>query len=258
MAERNTNYSRRDMVMGAGLAAGTTLILGQATWAEGKGESRGEARGREDIPKNQLTPMEDLTRQHALVSRVLTVYQMTVRQTGGVGMSPPPMQAIATATEMIRSAVDDFHVRLEEDYLFPLIQKTGKMGDLLSTLREQHAAGRRLTDVILQLTSGEAGGTPNMEALSRNILAYLNWIRPHTAFEESMLYPQIRATLPDRDYEQLQKTFAETTRKKLGTEGFNGLLQKVTELEKSVGVTSLAQWTPKVSTEPVARETPTR
>ncbi len=253
MTERNTNYSRREMVRGTALAAGTTLILGQAAWAEGKAESRAEARGRETIAKNELTPMEELTCQHALVSRILTVYQMTVRQTSGVGMSPPPMQAVATAAGMIRSAVDDFHVRLEEDYLFPLMQKTGKMGDLLSTLREQHAAGRRLTDVILQLTSGEAGGTPNMEALSRNILAYLNWIRPHTAFEETMLYPQIRATLPDRDYEQFQKTLTEATRKKLGPEGFNGLLQKVTELEKSVGVTSLAQWTPKVSTEPVAR-----
>jgi hemerythrin-like domain-containing protein len=244
MTERNTNHSRREMVRGAGLVAGTTLVLGQAAWSQ----------ARETVPRNELTPMEDLVRQHALAGRVLMVYQMVLGRTSGVGMSPPP-QAIGTAAGMVRSFVEDYHVRLEEEHLFPLMQKTGRMKELINVLREQHAAGRRLTDVILQTTSG---GTPRMEVLSRNIMAYLNMIGPHTAYEETVLYPQIRTALPDREYEQLQRTLAEAGRKKLGPEGFNGLLQKVTDLEKSVGVTSLAQFTPKVRLEPVARENPPR
>ena len=250
MTERNTIYSRRDLVRGTGLVAGTALVLGQVAWGEG--------RERESTAKTELTPMEDLTCQHAVASRVLMVYEMSAGRTGGVGTSAPPMQAIATAAGMIRSNVEDYHMKLEEEHLFPLMQKSGKMNDLVSTLREQHAAGRRLTDAILQATSAGTGATAHSEAVSRNVLAYLNMIRAHTAYEESMLYPQIRAVLSDRDYDQLQKTLAEAGRKKLGPEGINGLLAKVADLERSVGITSLAQFTPRLGTEPVARENPAR
>ncbi len=92
-----------------------------------------------------------------------------------------------------------------------------------------------------------------MAAIARNAMAYLNMIRPHTAYEETSLYPQIRATLSDRDYEQLRRDLADAARTRLGPQGFSSLLQRVRELERSVGVTSLAQFTPRVGGAPVAR-----
>jgi hemerythrin-like domain-containing protein len=181
-------------------------------------------------------------------------YQMAfnsqMQAAGGSGQ--PPVKSLATTAAMIRSVVEDHHIKLEEDHVFPLFQKAGKQTDLVNTLREQHATARRLTDTILQMTSGN-GQNAGMEPLARHIMAYTHMIRAHTAYEETLLYPQIRAMLSENDYNQLQKTIADADRQKLGPEGFSGLLVKVTDLEKSVGITGLAQFTPKLG-EPVARE----
>ena len=247
MIENESIYSRRNVVTGAGAAAGAALVLGQTAWAA--------ETSRALTPTGTLTPMEDLTSQHALARRVLLVYQMAANKEPG--STPMPMQSLTMAATMIRSTVEDFHAPLEEDYVFPLFQKAGKLTDLVSTLRDQHAVGRRLTDSILQATRGPAANAPT-EALLRDLLAYVRMIQAHTAYEESLLYPQIRAIASETDYERLQRTLQDAQRKKLGPEGFVGLLNKVADLERSAGIMGLAQFTPKPGGEPVARETSPR
>ena len=246
MFENESSYSRRRIVTGAGLAAGTALILGQSAWAAESDKNTAPA-GRDTMrkgtmPKGTMTPMEDLTSQHALVGRILLVYQMSA--TKDTGMTPAPTKVLATAAGMIRSAVDEFHVRIEEDYLFPLFEKSGNMTSLVSTLRQQHAAGKRLNDTILQMASASTGSA-SVEALAPHLMAYSRMIQAHTAYEETLLYPQIRSALSDTDYERLQTTMQEMSNKKLGPEGFAGMLAKVEELERSAGITGLAQFTPK-------------
>ena len=246
MNERNVICDRRGMMRAAGLAAGAGLILGRPTWAEDAKPGT--------TPPPELTLMEDLTCQHAVVGRILMACQMgVIGQMQGAGSAAPPApKGVAEAAQMLRAHVDDHHVKLEEDYIFPAVQKTGKFTDLISTLREQHAAARRLTDTMLQMT-GAGSQNAGVEPLARTVMAYSQMIQAHTAYEETLLYPQFRTVLSDKDYEQLQKTVADADRKKLGAEGLPGLLAKVTDLEKSVGITGLAQFTPRLG-EPVARE----
>lgn len=241
MFENESSYSRRRIVTGAGVAAGTALVLGQSAWAA-ENDTSATPSGRNAMPKDAMTPMEDLTSQHALVGRILLVYQMSASK--DAGMTPPSPKVLATAAGMIRSAVDEYHVRIEEDYLFPLFEKSGQTANLVSTLRQQHAAGKRLNDTILQMASASTGSA-GAEALAPHLLAYSRMIQAHTAYEETLLYPQIRSTLSDTDYDRLQRTMQEMSSKKLGPEGFAGMLAKVAELEKSAGITGLAQFTPK-------------
>ncbi len=252
MIENESIYSRRHVVAGAGAA----LIVGQATWAAQTGRSTQTDKNAMpmQMPKGMMTPVEDLTSQHALVDRVLLVYQMATAKEAG--MTPPPAKVLATAAGMIRSMVDEFHVRLEEDYIFPLFQKAGKLTDLVSTLRQQHVAGKTLNDTILQMAGGATAGGASAQALAPHLMAYTRMIQAHTAYEETMLYPQIRGITSDADYDRLQKTMQDMDRQKLGPEGFVGMVAKVAELEKSAGITSLAQFTPKPGA-PVAQATPT-
>lgn len=242
MIENKSIYSRRHVVTGAGAA----LILGQATWAAEAGKSMAQ--------KDVLTPMEDLACQHAVARRVLMVYRMNAsRESGATQM---PMQSVTTAATMLRSMVEDFHVKFEEENVFPLFEKANKLTDLVSTLRDQHAAARRLTDSILQATRSTTASAPTA-ALARNLMAYARMIEAHTAYEETLLYPQIRVIASDADYERLQKTMQDADRQKLGPEGVAGLLSKVADLERSAGIMGLAQFTPKAGGEPVAREATT-
>ena len=42
----------------------------------------------------------------------------------------------------MREFVEDYHEKLEEDFLFPEFEKRNELVPLVKVLREQHAAGR--------------------------------------------------------------------------------------------------------------------
>lgn len=254
MSENQSIYRRRDVVAGAGAAA--ALILAPTAWAaeNNTNQTQPGAATRQSMPeKAALTPMEDLTCQHAVVGRVLLACQTSLL--GESGAAEAGAKTLTTGATMLRSLVDDFHAKFEEEHLFPLFQKAGKFTDLVNTLREQHAAGARLVDSLLQ-ASQQAGG--NREMLVRNLMAYSRMIQAHTSYEETLLYPQIRMVVSDADYDRLQKTLQDADRQKLGPEGIAGLLAKVADFEKAAGITSLAQFTPKISGEATVRPTGTR
>ncbi len=247
MIENTSTYSRRRVVAGAGAA----VLVGQATWAAETNQSTASTNQRM-AQKSVLTPMEDLARQHAVARRVLMVYRLYA--TGQLGVPPMPVQSVALAARILRSVVEDLHARFEEDNVFPLFEKANKWMDLVSTLRDQHTVARHLTDSILQATRNTAASAPT-EALARNLMAYANMMEEHTAYEETLLYPQIRALASEADYERLQKMMQDAQRQMFGPEGVAVLLNKVVDLERSAGIMGPAQFTPKIDGEPAARET---
>ncbi len=259
MTETNHITSRRNMIRGAGLAAGAAMVLGQTTWAaetgnqrsRGTGATAGQA-GQQQSVSTEPTPIEDLSREHALADRLLLVYEVGIGMpTGaatnarlGAATGQPRMKELTAAAGMLRRVVEDYHVRLEEDYLFPLFQKANQMADMIAVLRQQHAAARSLTDAILKASSG-AGDATSLDALRPHVLAYIHMLRPHTAHEETILYPQLRMIASADEINQLQQTFMENEKKQLGAGGFNGMVTKVAELERSLNIHNLAMFTPK-------------
>jgi hemerythrin-like domain-containing protein len=203
-----------------------------------------------------VTPIEDLSREHALADRLLLVYEVGIGMPigaapsarAGAATGQPQMKELTTAAGMLRQVVEDYHVRLEEDYVFPLFQKANQMTDMVAILRQQHAAARGLTDAILKASSG-SGDAAGMDALRPHILAYIHMLRPHTAHEETILYPQLRAVASADQIAELQQTFMENEKKRFGAGGFNGLVTKVAELEQSLGINNLALFTPKLGAE---------
>ena len=43
----------------------------------------------------------------------------------------------------MRKFVEDYHEKLEENFIFPEFEKKKKLVDLVKVLREQHQAGRK-------------------------------------------------------------------------------------------------------------------
>ncbi|MGE5295349.1 MAG: hemerythrin domain-containing protein [Solirubrobacterales bacterium] len=267
MIETNHIASRRDMIRGAGLAAGAVLALGETTWAAEtnrqrtrRSETAAADRTGQQVPSTEPTPIEDLSREHALASRLLLVYEASIGMPVGVDTSARPAAApdqlrskeLLTAAGMLRQVVEDYHVRLEEDYLFPVFEKANRMTDMIAVLRQQHAAARSLTDAILK---GAGGGdaASNLQAIQPHVQAYVNMLRAHAAHEETVLYPQLRAIASADEINQLQRTFAENEKKRLGVGGFNGLVTKVIDLERTLNLNNLAMFTPKT----MAGQTPT-
>src|SRR3954462_9838085 len=91
---------------------------------------------------------EDLMREHGVLNRVLLVYEEGLRRLHAKEDVPPEVFR-ATAT-LVRKFVEDYHEKLEENFLFPAFEKKNTLTDLVKVLKKQHDAGRPLTDTILR------------------------------------------------------------------------------------------------------------
>jgi hemerythrin-like domain-containing protein len=235
---RDYDLSRREMIGRAALTAGTVL----AATAAVPGEE--QAAQDEAEPEVKVTPPEDLTREHAVLSRLLLIYEKAL----AAGSRPAdwPMKQLADATRLVRTFIEDYHEKLEEDHIFPHFEKAGKLGDLTAVLRRQHDTGRRVTDAIVRQIK-LADSLPDTEVLANRLIAFIRMYRPHAARESTVLFPQISSVVTASEYDEMGDTFEEIEHQKLGPAGFEGVVQRIAEIEKSLSIYDLASFTPKLT-----------
>ena len=187
------------------------------------------------------SPFEDLMREHGLLNRVLLVYEACERRIAAKsGFDPAVLNQAAT---IIKDFIESYHEKLEEDHLFPRFEKAGKLTDLVAVLRQQHQAGRNLTTRILQATSGKSARRPGMQ-LIRDINQFVHMYRPHEAREDTILFPALHSIVSKNEYDAMGEDFEKKEHELFGKEGFEGMVDKVGELEKKLGIFDLAKFTP--------------
>src|SRR6266498_5600690 len=112
---------------------------------------RGVEEKKNEEKEAEVGPPEDLMREHGVLKRVLLIYGEVLRRIDAKQDFPP--EALADAAGIIRSFIEDYHEKLEEDFLFPRFEKAHQLVDLVSVLRDQHQAGRRVTDITMHLAN---------------------------------------------------------------------------------------------------------
>jgi hemerythrin-like domain-containing protein len=219
------NLPRRNFVLAASaFVAAPALIVGC---------HKGEA---EEVSAN-----EDLMREHGLLKRVLLAYDEVIRRIhSGQDFSA---QAIIDGATIVRKFVEDYHEKLEEDYLFPRFRKAGKLTDLVNTLYTQHQAGRRVTDRILAAVQGLKTPDDRMR-LATDLASFNRMYAPHEAREDTVLFPELHKLVSKHEYDSLGEQFEKIERQTFGGDGFDIYLDKVTALEKGLGIYDLNQFTP--------------
>ena len=90
-----------------------------------------------------VTPPEDLMREHGVLKRVLLIYREGLRrlQSDDQVLS----QALNAGAGIVRQFIKDYHEHLEEQYVFPPLEKAGRLRDTTTVLRHQHQRGREVT-----------------------------------------------------------------------------------------------------------------
>ena len=179
----------------------------------------------------EVSPVEDLMREHGLLNRVLLVYEECARR---IEAKEPPPAALAAGAKIIRDFIEAYHEKLEEDHLFPRFEKAGKLAELTATLRKQHAAGRAITARLLQ---------PGPDA-PQLIRSFVRMYRPHEAREDTILFPAFRELVGEKEYDRLGDQFEDREHQLFGEKGFEGKVDEVAQLESDLGVHDLAQFTP--------------
>ncbi len=236
--------SRRDFIResaiatGGLLAAGLTLRTAAAQAPPSRAAASNEAEG------EGVSPAEDLMREHGVLNRVLLIYDEAVRRIDAKAELPP--EPLAKAAALIRRFVEDYHEKLEEDHLFPRFEKAGKLVELVTVLRAQHAAGRRLTDDIRQrATAGALQNPDESRELADALRAFIRMYRPHEAREDTVLFPALHTIVTPREYDALGDEFEDREHALFGADGFESMVSEVASIEKTLGLYDLAQFTPR-------------
>jgi hemerythrin-like domain-containing protein len=204
-------------------------------------QARAASRTKEE--EEEVTPTEDLMREHGVLKRVLLIYDEVRRRIAANADFPP--DAVAGGAQIIRSFIEQYHEELEEKHLFPRFRSHGTLVDLVNVLEEQHKAGRRVTERILALTAGGLKAADSKRELSTALEAFTRMYEPHEAREDTVLFPAFRRLVSAHEYGALGEAFEDEEHRRFGKEGFEGMVDRVAGLEKTLGTFDLTQFTPR-------------
>ena len=201
--------------------------------AQGKKEKTGE---------QEVSTNEDLMREHGLLKRVLLAYDEIIHRIRATQEFAP--RTVTDGATIIRKFIEEYHEKLEEDHLFPRFRKAGKLVSLVDTLLKQHQAGRRVTDRILA-TASSLKTQDDRSRLASDLEAFNRMYAPHEAREDTVLFPELHKIISPHEYDALGEQFERIERKTFGGDGFDIYVDKVTAVEKQLGIYDLNQFTPK-------------
>src|SRR6266581_3395990 len=135
--------TRRDLLNLAAVG-GAGIVMAAVNVAEADEKAK-------EKQEEEVSPAEDLMLEHGVLKRILLVYGEAIRRLDEKAELPP--DPILDAAKMVRSFVEDYHEKLEEDFLFPRFRKANTLVDLVETLTAQHQGGRKLTDITIRLAT---------------------------------------------------------------------------------------------------------
>jgi len=223
------------------LKAGVVSIAGLPALASAASQEKKP--GKID-PDAGVTAPEDLMKEHGVLNRCLLIYEEAIRRLRNKEQVAP--EVFNQTAELIRSFVEEYHERNEEKYIFPVFEEHKKLVDLAQTLKTQHKAGREVTARILRLsTPDQFRSQDNRTQLMASCQSFIRMYRPHESREDTVLFPALRTLLTPKQVEALGDKMEEDEHKVLGDEGFEKSVDKVTSIEKALGIYDLAQFTPK-------------
>jgi hemerythrin-like domain-containing protein len=236
---RNRNGRRRFL---QALASAPPLVLTAAL--PGCSGAYGKTKGTPANDKEEVSPAEDLMREHAVLKRILLVFGEAVRKLETNENLPP--EALANSAGIIRSFIEDYHEKLEENFLFPRFRKANRLVDLVDVLQEQHKAGRELTDMTLRLATFKALKDPDdSRTLIDSLRQFTRMYNPHEAREDTVLFPALHELFTAAEYDKLGEDFERKENELFGDCGFEKIVDRVAAIEKELGIYELAQFTPK-------------
>lgn len=198
----------------------------------------------DDDEGQKVSHPEDLMQEHGLLNRILLIYDSNRIQL--LNKQKIQYETLHGAASIIRTFVEDYHEKQEEDYIFPRFEKSHQLTGLVKTLREQHKAGRNITDQIMQLCKTKALSDKETERLIWLLTAFNTMYRPHETREDTVLFPAFRKIVSKHEYDSLGEEFENNEHKLFGKDGFESMVEKVSDIEKKLGIYDLAQFTPKI------------
>lgn len=192
--------------------------------------------------EKKVSPPEDLMQEHGVLKRLLLIYDAC--RSHLINKESFPIEAVENSANIIKTFIEDYHERQEEDYLFPRFKKANQLTDLVDILLQQHQAGRRVTAEIMQISGRINRTDAENDRLNHLLLSFTTMYNPHEAREDTVLFPAFRKLVSQHEYDSLGEDFEKNEHTLFGEDGFDMMVDKVANIEKSLGIYDLSQFTP--------------
>jgi hemerythrin-like domain-containing protein len=232
---------RRLLALGGGMIAASPALILKPVFAAQKNSGK---KLRESIKeKKEVTPPEDLMREHGVLDRVLLLYEAGMRKYSANEDFDPAL--VTQSAEIIRDFINNYHEKSEEEHVFPRFKKAGKMTDLVDVLLRQHEAGRKITEMILRLAPTSRSIADDRKQLVSAMQSFITMYRPHAAREDTDLFPKLKDVVSSNEYDAMAEDFEKKEHELFGEDGFEKMAARVAQLEQQMGIYDINQFTPR-------------
>lgn len=240
------NEKRRQLLTGISLAGAGVLLNACRSTSNSSGSATNEKS--EPAPGEhepvEVTATEDLMREHGILRRALLVYQESATRLRQDPASVPP-DVLEKAATLFRVFGEDYHEKkLEEVYIFPTVKKSpGAPASYVDVLLAQHVRGREITDYVLTITKEDRIPSNSIEPLARAMESFVRMYAHHAAIEDTIIFPAWKAAVGEAELDALAAKFEEIETEQFGGDGFDAALQRMEEIETSLGMSNLDMFT---------------
>ncbi len=192
---------------------------------------------------NQLaiSPTEDLMREHGVLKRILLIYGEVkgLLKYENLCQQSFIYQLTIDTAQIAAQFIENYHQKLEADYVFPEFLQEQRYVKLVHTLQEQHNAARELTKLIKHSARMQSPFD-----LYQLLSAYIHMYEPHSAREDTVVFPAFRQLVSPKRLDQLGQRFEEIEEQNFGEHGFENIVKNIAQIEKDLGIYDLSQFTP--------------
>jgi hemerythrin-like domain-containing protein len=230
---KEAKVSERRVFLRTAASAAGLVLAGCATASS----SAAHAEHAESEDEAEVTPGEDLMQEHGVLERILLIYDEAERRIERGEQFD--LAVVGKAAEIVRRFVEDYHEKLEEQFVFPRLRTAKRELELTTILLQQHQRGRAVTADIIAKVSASASAE-----LSPLLRAFTRMYRPHAAREDTVLFPAFRSVIGRDGYRELGEQFEDKEHELFGEHGFEQVVGQVSQLEVELGIADLAQFTP--------------
>lgn len=188
------------------------------------------------------TAVEDLAGEHGIVERLLLVYDEMVRRL----KTDEAFDAhdLFLTADMMHRFVEQYHEKVEEDYVFPVFEKAHAADRLTAELRKQHEVGRAITAKVLELARNQVWDKKQKRTLKKLLSQFVTMYRVHISREDTEIFPQFRKMVSKEEYERLSELFDDLEEELFGKHAYKKFLQQIEAIEKRLDIFDIAQVTP--------------
>lgn len=230
---------RRAYIKSVTMAASAAILGG--TPLLGSVEEKKEEKN-EEI--EDVSPVEDLMREHGALYRILLIYEEALRRMKAKKEMNPAL--LKQSAKIIHDFIEGYHEKLEEESIFPRLKKENRLSDTVDTLLLQHRVGRMLTEKIMNLsTEAHFGKASDRANLTSELTSFIRMYRPHAAREGMIVFPQFKKLISPKEYDALGDQFEGREHELFGKEGFEGVVAEIEKIEGALGIYDLTKFTPR-------------